>query len=122
MHKPTSTLALFVSMLASCSFIVDAVECEDNTDCVLEDGTQLVCTPDNVCISAPAQGDECTRPSECLDPLVCVAPDAEQDVGLCALDCTDAPCEGTDQPDDSTCCELDNGMFVCLPAELCATQ
>ena len=118
MHNVIPKLTLLASMLLSCSFIIDVVECEDNSDCILEDGTQLVCTRDNVCVSAPAQGEDCSRPSECLEPLLCVAPDPDQSVGYCALACSDSPC----QADGELCCELDNGVFACVPSALCTGQ
>lgn len=122
MRRSSSTFfgLLFLSTLLACSVVVDVVECEDNDQCVLEDGTQLVCTSQNVCVDAPAVGDECVLPRECLAPQVCVAPDPEQEVGFCTLDCTAGTCDDPAVPDGWVCCELDDGSSACLEPSLCS--
>ena len=120
---PSSLAALLLPLIASaCSLVIDVVECDDNTQCIMEDGTQLVCAPDNNCVDAPQIGDECTLPRECLDPLICVAADPELSTGFCTLDCTVDPCDDPDLPADWTCCELNNGMAACLSPTVCQSQ
>jgi hypothetical protein len=111
--------ALLCLTALACSVIIDIEECTDNSQCILEDGTQLVCGPDETCVEPPGIGEECSHPRECLEPLVCVAADPEQSTGLCTLDCTVAACEHPDLPPDWVCCELDSGKAACLAPSVC---
>ncbi len=113
-------------VLSGCSIIVDIDECEDNSQCVLEDGTELVCGVDNTCIEAPALGETCLTPRECLQPTLCVtdsaAPADESPQGVCAMDCSLSSCEGVQGvPEGWVCCELSDGAAACLPPEDCGS-
>ncbi|MBV1858051.1 MAG: hypothetical protein KUG77_06535 [Nannocystaceae bacterium] len=112
-------------LLTSCSLIVEVDECEDNSQCILEDGTELVCGLENTCIDVPALGETCLSPRECLEPLLCVSSSqatGDDDVadGFCAMDCSLSSCEEAEGvPEDWVCCELSDGSAACLPAGEC---
>ncbi len=105
-----------------CSVVIDPLECDDNAQCVLEDGTQLVCAADNMCVDAPELGDDCESPDECLDPLVCVSTTQSGASGVCAQSCTDSVCDDPDLPQDWTCCQLSDGTAACLAPTACPSS
>ena len=111
-------MSLF-ALLAGCSIITHVEECDDNSDCVLEDGTQYVCSPDNVCIEAPTLGEACLAPNECLDPMICIA-SADGEDGFCAMECSTQDCASLgDGSSDYVCCELSEGSSACVPSGQC---
>ena len=64
--------ALLCLTAMACSVIIDIEECRDNSQCILEDGTQLVCGPDETIRSCPWDCGTCGNfTCDLLDLLFC---------------------------------------------------
>ncbi len=123
-------LATLLPQLTGCSLVVQVEECEDNSQCILEDGTELVCGVESTCIEAPALGETCLSAQECLEPMLCVSKtqgavqseESEEGEGFCAMGCAMSSCEDAQGvPAGWTCCELSDGSAACLPDDQCGS-